>query len=169
MRADEFIREEEKLDEVLPLVGLAAKGVGGALARGAVKGAAGAVGRGLGRAAVKGAGAAARGIGAAARGVGSMAGSTGQRDQDDTMGAPDDQNAAPTDPARAQALDRAKDQIIKPGANVNLPTDGTGGPGEFKISGIQGDEVEIENPNPAPGEPRKIIHKKDDIKQSMSL
>jgi hypothetical protein len=34
---------------------------------------------------------------------------------------------------------------------------------------MQGDEVEIENPAPAPGEPRKTIYKKDDIKKSMSL
>jgi hypothetical protein len=191
MRADEFIREEEKLDEVLPLVGLAAKGVGGALAKGAAKGVGGALAKGVGGALAKGAakgvggalakgaargaaGAVGRGLGRAVASrsgpVGRMAGPGIQQNQTDgTMGAPDDQNAAPTDPARAQALDRAKDQIIKPGANVNLPTDGTGGPGEFKISGIQGDEVEIENPNPAPGEPRKIIHKKDDIKQSMSL
>lgn len=171
MRASEFIREEEKLDEVLPLVGLAAKGVGGALARraakGAVggalaKGAAGAVGGALGRAAVKGAG-------AVARGAAGMAAKPFQSQTGDTIGEPDDQETTPTDPARAQALDRAKDQMIKPGANVKLPTDGTGGPEEFKIAGMQGDEIEIENPNPAPGEPRKIVHKKDDIKQSMSL
>ena len=162
MRASEFIREEEKLDEVLPLVGLAAKGVGGALARGAAKGAASAVGRGLGKAAVKGAG-------SLARGAAGIAAKPFQSQTGDTIGEPDDQETTPTDPARAQALDRAKDQIIKPGANVKLPTDGTGGPEEFKIAGMQGDEVEIENPNPAPGEPRKIVHKKDDIKQSMSL
>ena len=186
MRAEEFIREEDELNEVLPLVGLAAKaaggmfakGVGGALAKGAAKGAAGAIGRGLGRAAVsavgaapKGVGAAAKGVGAAAKGVARMAGATGQQQNAQTIGAPDDQpqGAASTDPARTQAIDRAKDQIIKPGANVSLPTDGAGGPEEFKISGMQGDEVEIENPSPAPGEPRKTIYKKDDIKRSMSL
>jgi hypothetical protein len=50
-----------------------------------------------------------------------------------------------------------------------LPTAGTGGTGEFKITGIQGDEVEIENPRPTPGEPSKTVYKKDDIKKSMSL
>lgn len=147
MRASEFIREEEKLDEVLPLVGAAAKAVGGAMARGA----------------------AAKGAGSLARGAAGMAAKPFQSQTGDTIGEPDDQETTPTDPARAQALDRAKDQVIKPGANVKLPTDGTGGPEEFKIAGMQGDEVEIENPNPAPGEPRKIVHKKDDIKQSMSL
>lgn len=145
MRADEFIREEEKLDEVLPLIGAAARGIAGS--------------------ALKGAGAAAK--------IGSKSASKPGMlpTQSQTMGAPDEEPDAniPTDPARAQALDRAKDQIIKPGANVKLPTDGTGGPEEFKIAGMQGDEVEIENPNPAPGEPRKIVHKKDDIKKSMAL
>ena len=147
MRASEFIREEEKLDEVLPLVGAVAKAAGGAMARGA----------------------AAKGAGSLARGAAGMASKPFQSQTGDTIGEPDDQEITPADPARAQALDRAKDQVIKPGANVKLPTDGTGGPEEFKIAGMQGDEVEIENPNPAPGEPRKIVHKKDDIKQSMSL
>lgn len=163
MRADEFIREEEKLDEVLPLIGIAAKGV--------AKGVAGAVGRSVGKAAVAGAGAVARGVGGAAKAAGGMlskGAGPAPTQSNQTMGAPDE-DGADADPARAQAMDRAKDQVIKPGANINLPTDGTGGPGEFKVTGMQGDEVEIENPTPAPGEPRRVMYKKDDIKQSMSL
>jgi hypothetical protein len=162
MRADEFIRKEDKLNEVLPLVGLAAKGVGGALARGAVKGAAGAIGRGLGRAAVGG-------IGAAAKGAVGMAAKPFQSRTGDTIGTPDNQNATPTDPAKKAAMDRIKDQSIKPNSEIELPTAGPGGTEKFKVSSIRGDEVEIENPNPAPGEPRKTVYKKDDIKKSMSL
>jgi len=149
MRANEFIREEEKLDEVLPLVGMAAKTAGGMLAKGAAK-AAGAQ---------------------RPKGVGSMGAAPNQQQNAQTIGAPDDQpqGAASTDPARTQAIDKAKDQVIRPGANINLPTAGTGGTGEFKITGIQGDEVEIENPRPTPGEPTKTVYKKDDIKRSMSL
>lgn len=145
MRASEFIREEDKLKEVMPLIGAAAK-----------------AGAGIARA------------GAAAKtAVKTGGGMLPNKDQ--TMGAPDpdeEENLpqnAPTDHKRAQAVNRAKDQIIQPGANVKLPTDGTGGPEEFTISGMRGDDVEIENPNPAPGEPRKVVHKKDDIKRSMSL
>jgi hypothetical protein len=157
MRADEFIREEDKLNEVLPLVGLAAKSVGGALA----KGAAGAIGRGLGRAAVSG-------IGAAAKGAAGMAAKPFQSRTGDTIGEPDTQQE-PQDPAKKAAMDRIKDQSIKPNSEIELPTAGPGGTEKFKVSNIRGDEVEIENPNPAPGEPNKTVYKKDDIKKSMSL
>lgn len=146
MRADEFIREDQKLDEVLPLIGKAVATGGGMLAKGAAKAGAGMLNKGT----VKTAGP-----------------NTTQQPQ--TMGAPDTSNKSPGSTVRAQAVDQAKDQIIKPGSSINLPTDGTGGPEEFKVSGIQGDEVEIENPTPAPGEPRRVMYKKDDIKQSMSL
>lgn len=163
MRASEFIREEEKLDEVLPLVTGAASLAGGAMKlAGGVASGVGSAAKGIG----KGVGAAAKGVG---KGAGNLASKVGQPKPGDTIGEPDDEQNTSTDPARAQAIDRAKDQMIKPGANVKLPTDGTGGPEEFKIAGMQGDEIEIENPNPAPGEPRKIVHKKDDIKKSMSL
>jgi hypothetical protein len=153
MRADEFIREEDKLNEVLPLVGIAAKAAGGMLGKRLGGAAAGTVGKAIGKK------------------MGKAIGSAIAAPNNQTMGAPDTQpqGNTPADPARDQALDKAKDQIIKPGATVNLPTDGTGGPEEFKIAGIQGDEVEIENPAPAPGEPNKTVYKKDDIKKSMSL
>jgi hypothetical protein len=148
MRADEFISEEQKLDEVLPLVGLAAKTGGGMLAKGA-------------------AGAAKTG-GIPNRGIGT---SLNQPQDVDKIGAPDTpaQKSAGKNPASTQAIDKAKDLMLKTGAAINLPTAGTGGPGQFKISGMQGDEVEIENPKPAPGEPRKTVYRKDDIKKSMSL
>lgn len=150
MRASEFITTEDTLNEVLPLVGVAAKAgaktIGSAAARGVVQKATG----------------------------GGQPGGGMLPNQDQTMGAPDNDNNT-TNPtpvqntANSQALDRAKDQVIRPGANVKLPTAGTGGPEEFKVAGVRGDEIEIENPNPAPGEPRKIVHKKDDIKKSMTL
>jgi hypothetical protein len=148
MRADEFITEKDKLDEVLPLVGLAAKTAGGMLAKGAAKVAGGMLAKGA----------------KAATNVVSSA------NKPQTMGAADPATPAITpNNVKNQAVDRAKDQVIKPGATINLPTTSTGGPEQYKISRMQGDEVEIENPNPAPGEPKKVSYKKDDIKKTMSL
>jgi len=164
MRAHEFISEEEKLDEVLPLivgaarVGAAALGRGAAVAgRGAVKGA-----TALGRGVVNTVGAT-KAVAGAAQKLGSKIGQN--------MGEPqaNDPNAK-VDPAQQLAANRAKDQLIRPGANLRLPTAGTGGPQDFKVSKVQGDEVEIENPNATmPGEPKKVVYKKDAIKQSISI
>ena len=160
MRADEFITEKEKLDEILPLVGMAAgalaKKAVGSLAKGAVgsqaKGAVGGVGKGIG--------AIAGGVGKA---IGNTVGKIGQ-----PMGK-SEPTQEPKDAGQRVALDRAKDQMVKPGSNINLATGGPGGPQPFKVSAVQGDNVEIENPKPAPGEPSKVVYKKNDIKKSMTL
>lgn len=145
MRANEFMSEEDHLNEVLPLVGLAARGAGGMLAKGAARMAQGAAG-------------------AAKKPFNSPQGQNNQQ----TMGAEDP--AAPnTTPIKQAAIDQAKDQILKPGAEVNLATDGAGGPQGFKVSNVQGDNVEIENPNPGPGEPDRVVYKKTDLKKSMTL
>jgi hypothetical protein len=150
MRADEFIKEEDKLNEVLPLIGLAARAAGG-VAKGAAKTA-------------KAAG------GMLAKGINKAANAMPNSTKPEPMGAPDTPTATQTkDPTTNRALDRAKDQVIRPGSKIQLPTDGTGGPGEFKITNMQGDNVEIENPRPAPGEPKKVVFKRDDIKKSMTL
>jgi len=160
MRADEFIREEEKLDEVLPLVIGAGALAGGAMSlAGGVASGVGSAAKGIG----KGVGAVAKGVG---QGAGNLASRIGQKDQN-KIGEPDPNE--PPDPAKKAAMDRIKDQSIKPNSEIELPTAGPGGTEKFKVSSISGDEVEIENPNPAPGEPNKTVYKKDDIKQSMSL
>jgi hypothetical protein len=149
MRADQFIKKEEKLDEVLPLITGAA-----ALAGGAMK-LAGGVASGVGSVA-KGVGA---GIGAAAKGVGKAVGAVGSK------------AAQKIDPKQAQDIDRAKDQLIRPGKKILLPTQGPGGPQAFKVTKVQGDEVEIENPegNKSPNQPNKLIYKKSDVKSTINL
>jgi hypothetical protein len=139
MRADEFIKEEEQLDEVLPLVGLAAKAAGGMLAKGAAKAAGGMLARGVGKA-----------VGAVGNKVAGA------------IGSDEEEVANP-------AVDQAKDQMIKPGIKLPLATTATGGPEQFKVTRVQGDEVEIENPKPQGAEPQKVVYKRDDLKKSMSL
>lgn len=152
MRADEFISEKQKLDEILPLITGAASLAGGAmsLAGGVARGA-GAVAKGVGK-----------GVGAAAKGIGSAVGATGSAVADKIAG---------KDKQDPMAIDRAKDQMIRPGQKLKLPTQGTGGPADFKITRTQGDEVEIENPegNKRPDQPSKIVYKKDDLKKSMVI
>lgn len=149
MRANEFIKEEEKLDEVLPLITGAASLVGGSMKL------AGGVASGIG-AAAKGVG---KGIGAAAKGVGKAVGAVGNKVADKL------------DPQDKLAQDRAKDQLLQPGRNIILPTKGPGGPEKFKVTKVQGDEVEIENPegNKSPDQPNKLVYKKNDIKQSINI
>jgi hypothetical protein len=141
MRANEFISEEDKLNEVLPLIGLAA--------RGAARAATGAV---------------ANRIGSSVKPNPKPFNST----QSQTMGSDDTEMTTDT-PVKSAAIDQAKDKILTPGSQVNLATGGTGGPQQFKISNVQGDNVEIENPKPGPGEPNKVVYKKDDVKKSMTL
>lgn len=143
MRAEEFIKEEEQLDEVLPLITGAASLAGGVM-RGA-----GAVASGVGK-----------GIGAAAKGVGKAVGAVGSKVAGAVSG--DDEQEEP-------AVDQAKDQMIKPGVKLPLATKATGGPEQFKVTRVQGDEVEIENPKPQANEPQKVVYKRDDLKKSMSL
>ena len=141
MRADEFIKEEEKLDEVLPLITGAA-----ALAGGIAKGA-GAVASGVGK-----------GIGAAAKGTGKAVGAIGNKVASSVTGNQENPE-----------VDQAKDKLIKPGVKLPLATKATGGPEQFKITRVQGDDVEIENPKPQANEPNKVVYKRDDLKKSMSL
>lgn len=152
MRANEFIREDEKLDEILPLL----PAVAGGIARGVVGGAAKAVGGALGKAAVKGVGAVAKG---AAKAVGGAVKTVAN-----TVTGGDKEEDAPE-------VDAAKDQMIRPGKSLKLPTKTAGGPSDFKVSRVQGDEVEIENPDAAknPGEPAKVVYKKDDLKKNMAV
>lgn len=158
MRASEFIREEEKLDEVLPLITGAASLAGGAMKL------AGGVASGIG-AAAKGIG---KGIGAAAKGVGKGVGAVSTRVGQSMGPAEPDENS--TDPVARAAASQAKDKLIKPGAQIQLPTAGPGGKQPFKVTKIQGNEVEIENPDAKdPTQPNKLVYNRDDLKRSITL
>lgn len=151
MRAEEFIRDEEKLDEILPLITGTAGLIGGAMKM------AGGVARGVG--------AAAAGVG---RGVGAVAGAAGKKVAG-MMGSNDDEEKI-KDPKAYADVDRAKDALIQPGKKVILPTQqGTAQP--YKITKVAGDEVEIENPDAIkdPNQPEKITYKKQDLKKSISI
>lgn len=152
MRADEFIKEEEKLDEILPLITGAASLVGGAakLAGGVASGV-GAVAKGVGK-----------GVGAVARGAGQAVGAVGSAVAK-KLGPKDDEEDSPE-------LDQAKDQMLKPGNDIELPTSTTGGPSKFKVTGRRGPDVELQNPDAATNaqEPAKIVYKADALKKVMS-
>jgi hypothetical protein len=163
MRANEFIKENERLDELLPLVIGAARGVAagakvlskiGAMKKMSQQ-ATGRVGDPMGEPA------------GAAPPQPAGAAPVGPQVQPTTPQA----TAAPTqaNPQQAAQMDRAKDQMIKPGGEIPLPTDK--GIQNYTVGQIQGDEVEIVNPDAKknPTEPAKVIYKKDDLKRSLTI
>ena len=164
MRLNEFRTDEEQLDEILPLIGAAL----GGLARAGV-----AAGGLAARAGVAAAGGVARAAGGVAKGVGKAVASGVAKGVGSAIGATTapSKSVAGAEKQEPEAIARAKDQMIKPGQKLQLPTQGTGGPGEFKITRIQGDEVEIENPEGInqPNQPSKLVYKKDDLKKSMVI
>lgn len=152
MKASEFVSEKEKLDEILPLIVGAASLAGGiASGVGGIASGVGSVAKGIGK-----------GVGAVAGGVGSAIGKT--------IGAiaPGDDKV---DPEQAQDIDRAKDQLLRPGKKIKLPTQGPGGPQDFEVTKVSGDEVEIKNPegNKSPNQPNKLVYNKDDIKKTINI
>lgn len=153
MRANEFMKEEQKLDEILPLVIGAARG----LAAGARLGA-----KAVGAAARIG-GQAAKAIGGSVSKVGQALGSTGTT----TVANPPQK----PNPKQDREIDRAKDQLIQPGKQIPLPNTAKGGIQNYKVTKVQGDDVEIENPDALkdPTAPKKVIYKKQDLKRSMSI
>jgi hypothetical protein len=164
MRANEFIKEDERLDELLPLVVGAVRGVAaGAKVLGKIgamkkmaQTATGRVGDPMGQPA-----------GAAPS---QPAGAAPSQPAGAVSAAPQS-TAQPVkvDPQQAAQADRAKDQIIRPGRDIPLPTDK--GIQNYKVGKIQGDEVEIVNPDAKkdPTQPSKVIYKKDDLKRSLTL
>lgn len=150
MRLKEFVTEEERLDELLPLVtGAAALAGGAAKLAGGVASGVGAAARGIG----KGVGAVARGTGKAIGAVGSAAAKKiGQKDD-------------------TPEIDQAKDNMLRPGNKIKLPTKTAGGPSDFKVTRVQGQDVEIENPdaNTNNAEPQKVVYKRDDLKKNIQV
>lgn len=159
MRAKDFINEHKKLDEVLPLITGAAALAGGAMKlAGGVASGVGGVASGLGSVA-KGVG---KGVGAVAGGVGSALGKTiGSIGPKDTK----------IDPEQQRDVDRAKDQLLRPGKKIKLPTQGPGGPQDFEVTKVTGDEVELKNPEgqKSPNQPNKIVYNKDDVKKTINI
>jgi hypothetical protein len=106
------------------------------------------------------------GMKASGRGTIGTVGTTGTQK---TVGTP--QSGQTINPTQIQAADKKLDQAIRPGAEIPLPTVGTGGPQKFKVTKVQGDEVEVENPegDSDSTQPKKLTFKKDDVKKSIAI
>ena len=186
MRYEEFTTEEQRLDELLPLIpmaaGFAARAAGGALAKKAVKS--------VGKAVANKAKDAAKGyatkkaLGYAARkAYDAVAGG----DDDDQQPAADPNAKVGTQPATqkpepmgaaeptkgaaptaSKAVPTASASAeLRTGATVDLPTKTPGGTKAYKVTRAQGDDVEIEDPQAKDGEPRKMVYKKQDLERAM--
>lgn len=176
MRYEEFTTEEERMDEILPLI----PAIAGGVARAAVGGVGGLVG--------KAAGAVARG---AARAVGNTVGTvaksaysavTGDKDEEEPKADPNakvgTQPATPKDKPQTSAPDTkgaaktkgaptmGANPDLKQGKKVTLPTNTPGGKKSYKVTKTTGDEVEIEDPTAKPGEPSKMTYKKQDLERA---
>lgn len=158
MRANEFISEDQKLDEILPLIGAAARGVGAVAGRAAM---------GLGKAAMRGAGSLAKGA------VSALASGDDEANPNATVGT---QTSPKTKPQTANVTktmtDKASTTIanLKPGTNIQMPTN-TGRVANFKVTRITPKDVEIENPDKMknPTEPDKVVFSKQDLARAMGV
>ena len=146
---------EEQIDEVLPALGAVARVAGGALARGAA-----AAGRGIASAATAAGKAVAKG--ATTRGL-----ARGVRKVAQTVGGADTDRDQSNDTPQDQELDRQIDQQVRPGKKIKIPAGQAKRPTNFKVVKSTDKDVEIENPMPKPGEPKKFVYKKDDLKQAL--
>jgi hypothetical protein len=187
MRLHEFRTDEEQLDEILPLI----PAIAGGVARAAVGG----VGRLAGKAAMGVGKAAAKGVGKLAKGAVKGVANTAKAAVDAVAGDDDDEQQAPAnpnakvgtqpatqkpkpmgaaEPTKGAAPVAAKtvpvagtSAEIRTGATVDLPTKSPGGTKAFKVTKAQGDDVEIEDPQAKPGEPAKMVYKKQDLERAM--
>ena len=182
MRAHEFIKEEEQLDEILPLI----PAIAGGVARAAVGGVgrlAGKAALGVGKLAAKGAYKAAKGAvktaGNVAKGAyNAVAGDDEPANDPNAKVATQPATAKPelpsgnaaSNPGAASATQGAKSMGAEPnlkvGKAIKLPTNTPGGKKNFKVTRTQGDEVEIEDPRAKPGEPRKMTYKSADLQRA---
>lgn len=167
MRADEFISEDEKLDEIVPLI---AKGLGSVAkyaAKKAVGGVAGSV------------------AGAAAKGI--VKGLTARDDDEEkpranpnakvgtqpNMGDAKPQTAAPTQPGAAQKTQGAQtmgaNPDIKPGKSIELPTNTVGAKTKYQVKAVRkgaGGEPEVELQDPKDPKGPKYVYKQKDIERA---
>jgi hypothetical protein len=190
MRAHEFITEQEKLDEVLPLIVGAARGAAGALAKGAAK----QIGKAVGSAVKGTSGAVSKTLQNRNSGNMSSPSNTSANTQGSNKNTPQTNNPnakvgtqsntiGNISPQQTQQsipvakttttpdTNKAKDQLLRPGSSIQLPIDTKGTTSNFAVTKVAGDEIEIDNPQALkdPSQPKKLIYKKSDLKKSMSL
>jgi len=154
---------EDQLDEILPAIAAIARG-GAALAKGAAK-VGGAAARGASKLAARGAKSA---IKTAAKSIGGREPEQEPNDPNATVGGQEEQPMGATGSQGTQGTSGTKPtgtQVdpIKAGKKIQMPAGKTNKPTNFKITKVQGDDVEIENPQPKPGEPKKFTYKKQDL------
>ena len=154
---------EDQLDEILPAIAAIARG-GAALAKGAAK-VGGAAARGAGKLAARGAKSA---IKTAAKSIGGREPEEEPNDPNATVGGQEEQPMGATSSQGTQGTSGTKPtgtqpDPIKKGNQIKMPAGQTKKPTNFKITKVQGDDVEIENPMPKPGEPKKFTYKKQDL------
>ena len=157
---------EDQLDEILPAIAAIARG-GAALAKGAAK-----VGGAAARGVAKTAKAAGRAVNKAAANSARNAmidpGPATKNDPNATVGGQEEQPMGATGSQGTQGTTGTKPtgtqpDPIKAGKKIKMPAGKTNKPTNFKITKVQGDDVEIENPMPKPGEPKKFTYKKQDL------
>ncbi len=139
MRADEFINSDEKLDEILPLIGMAARSVAGMAAKN------------IGKAAV----------GAAAQKIGQkVSGMAGAQKQPTVPG--DNKTYADADRAKDTLLQPGKKLVLPTQAGTPQAFKIT------KVAGDEV-EIENPDAVKDPSQPDKITYNNQDIKKSISI
>lgn len=160
-----FRRKDQAVDEVIPFIaGAARAGMAGAKALGSVARGAAAVSRGVG----KGVAAVGRGVGSAATRVGAtQARKAGAKALGSVAKGPANDPNATVGTQGTQVSQTPASAMLKPGQKVQMPAGPNNMPTDFKITRAMGNEVEIENPNPKPGEPNKFVFNKDELDKMM--
>lgn len=168
---------EEQINEIIPaLVGVAARGLAGAAARGLAKTA----GRAVAGAAANAVGTAAKAVGGAAR-VGSRvarsatAPARDSSDKSSTSKTSTSRSGSTTKPSgtvepQSPEEKRAQQQVkrqLRPGGKIKMPTADSNRPTDFTVKRITGQDVEIENPKPKPGEPKRFVYDKGELTQAL--
>ena len=179
--AEKYNIKEEQLDEVIPAIAAIAGGVARAAAGGLARGAARAVGglaKGAARTALGGlaGGAAQAALGGLARGATRSVNRTSTRrttspsrinNPNATVGSQDDTDTSTSTTTNRTAQQKTTSKKIGPGKMIKLPTQNAlgkiGPPKNFRVKQVKGDEVEIINPMPKPGEPTRFVFNKNEL------
>lgn len=139
MRADEFINRDEKLDEILPLVGMAARSVAGMAAKNIGKAVAGAAAQKIGQ---------------------KVSGMSGTQPQPTVPG--DNKAYADSDRAKDTLLQPGKKLVLPTQAGKPQTFKIT------KVAGDEV-EIENPDAVRDPSQPDKVTYNKQDIKKSISI
>lgn len=163
MRAHEFITEEQRLNELLPLVTGGARSVSRTLAKPITTQAKTAATKAVSIASKP---PAPRRINNPNAKVGTQANTIGDNGSQQSQ-----KNIPVAKTTTAQSPEKVKDQLLRPGSSIALPVDAKGTTANFSVTKVSGDEIEIDNPQSLkdPNQPKKLVYKKSDLKKSMTV